>query len=103
MSEAASRPSVSAPGDVRQPAMTDAALAAGLDALGRALALRHPGWRFLFETRPRDDRARLVAPRQIAGALAVPEDAHAALVDGNGLRSPRPTDVAHEHAVDHRP
>src|SRR4051794_11120955 len=103
MSEPETRSRIAAPRNGEQPPITDIALAAGLDALGRALALRHPGWRFLFKTRPRHEYARLVAPRQLARAVAVPEDAHAALVDGNGLRSPRPADVPHEHAVDHRP
>jgi hypothetical protein len=36
-----------------QAPMTDEALLAGLEALGRALARRHSGRRFIFETAPR--------------------------------------------------
>ena len=38
-----------------QSALTDDALRAGLEALNRALARRHPGWRFIFEAAPRND------------------------------------------------
>lgn len=73
-----------------QAPITNQALRAGLEALGRALARRHPGRRFVFEAAPRDNRAGLIKRGEIIGQLAAPEDPDAALVDGHRLRSTRP-------------
>src|SRR4051812_5057058 len=77
----------------RQAPLTDKALAGGLAVLARALARRHPGRRFVFESRPGHDDARLVVGWEIVRPFTPPEDAHAALVDRNGLRSAPPADV----------
>src|SRR4051812_30647262 len=62
----------------RQAPLTDKALAGGLAVLARALARRHPGRRFVFESRPGHGDARLVVGREIVRPFAPPEDSHAA-------------------------
>ena len=70
-----------------QAPITDHALLAGLEALGRALVRRHPGRRFLFEAAPRGDCAGLVDGGQVARRLAAPENPNAALVDRIAVKS----------------
>ena len=88
--------------DPPQAPLTDEALMAGLDAIARALARSHPGRRFIFEPGPRDDLGGLVVGREVWGRLTAPEDPHAPVVDGDGLRSAWAADVANEDAADHR-
>src|SRR4051794_27774566 len=82
-----------------QAPMTDQALLAGLEVLSRALVRRHPGRRFIFETTPRCDHARLVDGGEVVGRLAAPKDPDAALVDRDRLRPARTADVSYEYAA----
>src|SRR4051794_9410164 len=68
------------PARALQAPMTDQALLAGLEVLSRALVRRHPGRRFIFETTPRCNHARLVDGGEVVGGMAAPKDPDAALV-----------------------
>jgi len=78
-----------------------AALQAGLDVLGRAMAREHPGLRFVFGPGPGDGCAGLVGGGEVAGSLTAPENADSTVIERYGLGAARAASAAHEDGVDH--